>query len=136
MVAHLLRNQLRLPLRVPSLPPRREEHLSQKGVKRFLDAVLLRPAPVLLVLERGEVPAEDKQEALCRVGFGGGGQEERGVLGPVGGELDGALRGEDEGRGGDVGEVTAEGGYGLWAWALADDHPCLSPVLTHVYKIG
>jgi hypothetical protein len=44
-----------------------------------------------------------------RVGFRSGGDEDVGVFGPVGGEFDGGFGGEDEGRGGDVGEVAADG---------------------------
>jgi hypothetical protein len=93
--------------------PAREEELSEEGIERFLDPVFLVTAGILLLLEGGEEPCQDQQGATLRVGFRGRSNEDGRMSGPVGRELHGGLGGKDEGRGGDVGEVAADGCNGL-----------------------
>lgn len=93
--------------------PAGEEELSEEGIEWFLDAVFLVAAGVLLLLEGGEEPFQDQQGATLRVGLCGRSDENGGMFGPVGRELNHGLGGEHEGRGGDVGEVAADGGNGL-----------------------
>ena len=58
-----------------------------------------------------EQPLQDEESAFGGVGLFRGCDEEGSVFGPVGGELDQGLCAEDEGGGGQGGEVAVEGGY-------------------------
>jgi hypothetical protein len=112
-VPNLLADQPRRTFDALAFLPACEKQLPEEGIERFLDAVLLVAPGILLLLEGGEKPFQDQQSATLRVGFGSGGDEDGRMLGPIGGELDGGFGGEDEGRGGDVGEVAADGCDGL-----------------------
>lgn len=106
MMAHLLRDQLRNTRFVLPLP---QEDLAQERIQRLhalLPAILVLIA--MLLLQRAQEPSQHQQRALLGIGLGSWRDEERGVLRPVGGELDDALRGEEEGRGGQGGEIAAE----------------------------
>jgi hypothetical protein len=107
----LLSDQIRGACRIHPLP---NELLAQEGVQR-LHALPLSLVIEITVLgpEGAEEPLEHAQGAQGGVGLAGGGDEEGGVLCPVGGKLGHGLRGEEEGRGAEGGEVTFEGGEGL-----------------------
>lgn len=93
--------------------PACEEELAEEGIEWLFDAVFLVAAGVLLLFKGGEKPFQHQQGATLRVRFDGGSNEDGGMFGPVGRELDSGLGGEDEGWRGDVGKVAADGGDGL-----------------------
>ena len=109
----MLAHQPRRPLDAFAFLPARQKQLPEKRVERFLDAVLLVAPSILLLLERGQEPFQYQPSAALRVWFRCRRDEDGGVLGPVGGELDRGFSGEDEGWGGDIGEVAADGCNGL-----------------------
>ena len=92
--------------------PFSQETLAQKGVQGLLDPVfgnIAASTDVELPLESTKPQLEHEQRAAGWVGFEGWSNEEGGPLGPIGGEFDKGLRGEEEGWRGDDGEITADG---------------------------
>lgn len=106
MMADLLTNQLRRARLINPLP---QKQFSQKRIQRL--HLLLLPILIfitMLLLQRANKPLQHAQSPFLSIVFVCRRDEERGVFGPVGAVFGDGLGGEEEGWGGEGGEVAFE----------------------------